>query len=44
VRLVASAGRRRLIAVVVALVVALGILSVVLPSVGGGGHGVSLIP
>jgi hypothetical protein len=44
VRLVASSGRRRLIAAAIALVVALGILSVVLPFVGGGEHGVSLIP
>ena len=43
-RLVAGAGRRRLIAAVVALVVALGILSFVLPFVGEGGHGISLIP
>jgi hypothetical protein len=44
VRLLASAGRRRLVASVIVLAVALAILSVVLPFVGGGGHGVSLIP
>jgi hypothetical protein len=44
VRLAASAGRRRLIAALIALVVTLGILSVLLPFVGGGGHGVSPIP
>jgi hypothetical protein len=44
VRLVARAGRRGLIAALITLVVAIGILSVVLPLVGGGGHGVSLIP
>ena len=42
--LLASAGRRRLVATVIALVVALAILSGVLPFVGGGGHGISLIP
>jgi hypothetical protein len=44
VRVVAGAGRRRLVTAVIVLVVALGVLSVVLPFVGGGGHGVSLIP
>ena len=43
-RLGATPGRRGMVAVLVALVAALAILSVVLPFVGGGGHGVSLIP
>jgi hypothetical protein len=43
-RLGATPGRRALTAVLIALVATLAILSVVLPFVGGGGHGVSLIP
>ena len=43
-RLGAAGGRRRLVLGVVVVVLALGILSVVLPYVGGGGHGLSPIP
>jgi hypothetical protein len=43
-RLGATRGRRALTAVLVALVGTLAILSVVLPFVGGGAHGVSVIP
>jgi hypothetical protein len=42
-RLVAASGRRRLIATALAVVVVLGILSLVLPYVGGG-HGLSPLP
>jgi len=40
----ASFGKRRLLVALLALVVALAVLSFVLPYVGGGGHGVSPLP
>lgn len=43
-RLVAASGRRRLLVTALAVVVVLGILSLVLPYVGGGGHGLSPLP